>query len=149
MWNLKQKNEKQKTNRIHRDSRSVVAKEPDVGNVYIHLITRRIQTCSYYIGWVSSGDVMYSRVIIVNKTGHCILESHEESCSLKFSPHTRTKGNCEVMGVLTNLIVVIILQHMHNPNHHAYTIKLHKVIWQLHLSKAEERQRHYSSKRRR
>ena len=46
---------------------------------------------------------------------------------------------CEVMHMLTNLIVVIILQYTQVANHHKCSLNLHNVICQLHLNKAGEK----------
>ena len=42
----------------------------------------------------------------------------------------------EVMKVLTKLMVVIILQSIHESHHHSVTLKLHNIICPFHLNKA-------------
>ena len=44
---------------------------------------------------------------------------------LKYSHHNKKKWQlCEVMEILTNLIVVIILRHIHVSNHHIVHLKI-------------------------
>ena len=45
-------------------------------------------------------------------------------CSHHTHKHTRTNYNCEEMAVLTNLIVVIILQYKCVSDHHILCLKL-------------------------
>ena len=62
------------------------------------------------------------------------------------SPHTHTKGNFMEMKVLTNLLLVIILQYMHVSNHHMYPFNLHMLHINNILIKLEGENIHVESK---
>ena len=65
---------------------------------------------------------MYSMVTIVNTVVYLYLKVAKR-VGLKSSRHIQ-KYNCGVMDMLTNLIVVIILQYIHISNHHIVYLKL-------------------------
>ena len=61
-----------------------------------------------------------------------------------FSPHTHTHTHthtqlCEVMELLTNLIVAIMSQHMHISNDHIVHPKLTQYVNYISIKSGEER----------
>ena len=105
MWNLKKKPNSQKLSKL------VVARGKGVREMGEG--GQRVQTSSYKMNKfrgcnIQHGDHSYQCCIVYLKVAKRV--------SLKSSHHTHTNDVTEVKDVLTNLIMVIISQHIHTWN---------------------------------
>ena len=84
------------------------------------------------VRWVSSGDLIYSVVTIINDTvlhnWNCLRVDVKCSHHTDIHTHTHTHKLCEDVNVLISLTVVIISQCLCVSNHHI------KYIYIFHLS---------------
>jgi hypothetical protein len=86
------------------------------------------------IWWITTGDVTYSLVIIVNKDVYLEFTENRPQACLTTYTHTHTPPHihpCEVMDMLINLIVIIISQCRHITKHH--TVYLQYIQSHLNL----------------
>jgi hypothetical protein len=100
------------------------------------------------ICWINSGDLMYSMVTLGNN-GVMYTWNLPERIDLKYS-HQAKKELCKVIDILISLIMLIVSQCIHIPDHHIAHLQYIQFSFvsyiSIRLKKERNYKRHYRTK---